>query len=1402
MANTTLIKSTLRNSIADGIFNEISNRNSRYFYFLGKTLTWANELLPLVPVDSLAYENATRDDIITVKEISPTDVAYVIPRYDWVFGQIYDQYDDQYSTEVIGINLIAGGAEYTTVPSVYIGSTGYVDFAPITGYNIGALLKSGVNYYIVSAIDISVVTGTTGITAPTHTTGTVENGTVFLTHVTLTDANGSGATAVAHLTDGVITSIDITNKGIGYTSIPSVTIIGEGGTISAVGAAVITKGPKSLKQKIEDCQFYVFTDEHNVYICLDNNNGAISTVKPVDTDFDPVKLSDGYTWKFMYNVPIGLRNKFLTTAYIPVVASIQDQFYSNGNIQVVRVDQAGTGYTSANISVIGDGFLESNPIYLTGIILENGGSGYVTPTITIDPPFSHTIPWVANLIVVTGQSYSYLDEIYKVAVSGQFGTVAPVHRFGTVSNGTATLTWVGTTATANITESGGIINSITLNQNIRDVSIINNGSGYLTPPLVTFVGGSGTNSNAIAVVSNGTIARVTIIDSGKNYLTIPTVVIGTPWVAATVVILGTQIFHGNNLYTVTGGTLPYTTDSTPPIHTSGAVTNGTAQLTYAGVAATASCTLKCGAGYGTLGFTPLVHISGAPGAGASAYFSTIKSDAKLIPIIEGGQLSRVQIDDGGIGYTYATLTISGDGDGAAASAQLSIGDANTLQSNVELLTVDGTINNIPVISGGFGYTSATVTITGDGTGALAEAVVVGGAITKINMINPGKNYRWATVSITGIGVNVTSGGFKYTEIPAVTFSDGVGDGSGTTATAAISGGAVISVLVTNNGSAYTVAPTVTIGAPFITFDGTTSVNAGADTITYNGQLFNTGDSVTYSLGGGTAISGEVITFASVADVSTTTHQLSAPSHPFIVGDQVRYDNGTGIDIGGLVDGTLYYVIPITANSIKLASSYANAGNGVAIAISAGGVVQTIPVVTGGAGYTSGTVTVTVTPAMGDTTGAGASGVAVISGGIITSITVTGGSGYTAVPSVTLVEPANITSTGTGLGPLTPTGTGNSGENTIVVSSYTDIASGMYVSGTGIAPGTKVSVTPGTTTVILDTPNSGAVSGTITFTSPLITVASYTGIVAGMLVTGTGIASGAKVAVTPLTTTITLDLPNTGTVSGTITFLRGGSLGTPTITSSVSQTLTYKLNHNQNYYVISTPNTIQLSRILSGTAINFSAAGTGIAQRLTLNSGAAEAVAVMTPDAIGYGAKLRAVIAPYGGYGKEALNNLFARTLMFYSNISADKNQGFTVNNDYRQIGIIKNARQFQSTYSLTGNLSSACWVLSTNVTIDPALYPLDSIIYLNYAQSNQTRYRIVSNAGLSVLVQSLDNGTPLLNATFVNSFSNGRGASFVAATVTPPTMDKYSGDLLFIDNKQAFTPSAEQIVSIRTVLKF
>ena len=59
-----------------------------------------------------------------------------------------------------------------------------------------------------------------------------------------------------------------------------------------------------------------------------------------------------------------------------------------------------------------------------------------------------------------------------------------------------------------------------------------------------------------------------------------------------------------------------------------------------------------------------------------------------------GQLIDVQIDDAGVGYSYATITVNGDGTGAQVSSDLSPGDVNTLQANNELLTVDGPLTSV------------------------------------------------------------------------------------------------------------------------------------------------------------------------------------------------------------------------------------------------------------------------------------------------------------------------------------------------------------------------------------------------------------------------------------------------------------------------------------------------------------------------------------------------------------------------------------------------------------------------------------------------------------------------------------------------------------------------------------
>ena len=142
----SLLKSPLHNSIAEGLYNELQNRTSRYYYFLGKSLSWTDSDTPPLPIDSFDYELQTRNEIITMKEIKSTDVAFVILRRDWISGTIYDMYDDQYSDELQGINLISGGYGYSDTPSVTItggGGTGATATAQLTdGFVTSIILSS------------------------------------------------------------------------------------------------------------------------------------------------------------------------------------------------------------------------------------------------------------------------------------------------------------------------------------------------------------------------------------------------------------------------------------------------------------------------------------------------------------------------------------------------------------------------------------------------------------------------------------------------------------------------------------------------------------------------------------------------------------------------------------------------------------------------------------------------------------------------------------------------------------------------------------------------------------------------------------------------------------------------------------------------------------------------------------------------------------------------------------------------------------------------------------------------------------------------------------------------------------------------------------------------------------
>lgn len=130
--------------------------------------------------------------------------------------------------------------------------------------------------------------------------------------------------------------------------------------------------------------------------------------------------------------------------------------------------------------------------------------------------------------------------------------------------------------------------------------------------------------------------------------------------------------------------------------------------------------------------------------------------AILTPVVSGGQIVQILVTNAGEGYTYANLSIQGDGTGAVAVATLSVGDLDTSQADVELLAVRGSLECYRMTNKGAGYSHASVSIVGDGTGATAHAIISNGQIVSLIVDTPGQNYTFATITITGDGLGATA----------------------------------------------------------------------------------------------------------------------------------------------------------------------------------------------------------------------------------------------------------------------------------------------------------------------------------------------------------------------------------------------------------------------------------------------------------------------------------------------------------------------------------------------------------------------------------------------------------------------------------------------------------------------
>lgn len=178
-------------------------------------------------------------------------------------------------------------------------------------------------------------------------------------------------------------------------------------------------------------RFYVKNRFDQVFKCLWNAKGAVSTVEPY---FEPGTFNanlifqgnDDYKWKYMYTINSGSKLKFMDDAWmpIPMTTTVPSPVYTSagsGSIDVINVTNGGSGYDPANsiitITVTGPNTTQAtaNATVVSGsitdIVVSNKGSNYIYANVSITSANGSSANAVAPVSPIGGHGYSPPTEL-------------------------------------------------------------------------------------------------------------------------------------------------------------------------------------------------------------------------------------------------------------------------------------------------------------------------------------------------------------------------------------------------------------------------------------------------------------------------------------------------------------------------------------------------------------------------------------------------------------------------------------------------------------------------------------------------------------------------------------------------------------------------------------------------------------------------------------------------------------------------------------------------------------------------------------------------------------------------------------------------------------------------------
>jgi hypothetical protein len=181
---------------------------------------------------------------------------------------------------------------------------------------------------------------------------------------------------------------------------------------------------------------------------------------------------------------------------------------------------------------------------------------------------------------------------------------------------------------------------------------------------------------------------------------------------------------------------------------------------------------------------------------------------------------------------------------------------------------------------------------------------------------------------------------------------------------------------------------------------------------------------------------------------------------------------------------------------------------------------------------------------------------------------------------------------------------------------------------------------------------------------------------------------------------------------------------------------------------------------------------------------------------GSGATARIVLGPKYGVGADPREELKATSLMFNVKPAGTENGDFIVNNDFRQITVLRNIEQYNSNTRFTASTGRAMsymktTTLASSFTIDKLLVGATSgaKAYIDDIQDSAIYYHQNENTGFATFVD----GEAL-------SESDGSGTGTADSANLHGIVDNFSGEMLYVENRARVIRSTSQTEDIKVII--